>query len=249
MIIVVVGGSGLIGGKLVQLLRERSHDVVVASPSRGVNAVTGEGLDLALQRADVVIDVSNSPSFEDEAVMTFFTAATKNLLATELVRGVRHHILLSVVGAERMPSSGYMRAKVAQENLLQTSDVPFTIVRATQFFEFIGGIAAASVVDGEVRLPPAAIQPIAADDVVQFLADLATAEPKNSMVELAGPETFSIDQLVQRHLISQGDSRQVRTDPAALYFGTPLAPRTLVPQGEHAVGAQHLQFVPSEVRV
>jgi uncharacterized protein YbjT (DUF2867 family) len=228
MNIVVIGASGLIGSKLVSLLRTRGHQVVAASPSTGVNTLSGEGLANALAGAQVVIDVANSPSFEDEAVMDFFRSSGRNLLAAEAAASVGHHIALSVVGADRLPESGYLRAKVAQEELIEASKIPYTILRSTQFFEFIGRIAD-SVVDGEIRLSPALVQPIASDDVVAALADLAVGPPLNRTVEVAGPGAYPLDKLVRRFLASQGDKRPVVADIHARYFGTELNDRSLTP--------------------
>ena len=227
MKIVVIGGSGLIGRKLVPILRERGHEAVSASPSSGVNAVSGEGLAEALAGANVVVDVSNSPSWADDAVMEFFDTSTRNLLAAEKAAGVGHHVALSVVGADRMTDSGYMRAKVHQEGLIEAGGVPFTIVRATQFFEFLGGIAGNG--DGDIRLPTAPMQPLAADDVASALADIAPKTPANGTVEVAGPESLSIADFVGRFLSASGDTRRVVADPGARYFGVALDPRGLNP--------------------
>jgi uncharacterized protein YbjT (DUF2867 family) len=229
MKIVVIGGSGLIGSKVVSTLRQRGHEVVAASPSSGVNTVTGEGLSKALAGAQVVVDVANSPSFEDKAALEFFQTSGRNLLAAEAAAGVRHHVALSVVGTDRLLASGYFRAKMAQEELIKGSNVPYTIVRATQFFEFVGAIAQ-SATDGQtVRLPPALMQPIVSDDVAAGLADVALAEPLNGTVELAGPESIPMDELVRRFLVAHRDTRQVMTDPQAGYFGTPVNDRSLTP--------------------
>ena len=232
MKIVVIGGSGLIGKKLVNNLRERGHEVVAASPSSGVNTITGEGLGETLTGTQVVVDVANSPSFEDEAVLAFFETSGRNLLAAEAAAGVRHHVALSVVGTDRLPASGYFRAKMAQEELIKAGTIPYTIVRATQFFEFAGGIAQ-SASDGQtIRLPPAPMQPIAADDVAAALADAATARPFNGTVELAGPEPIRMDEFVRRFLAAVGDARSVTADPLAGYFGTPLTDGSLM-LGDH----------------
>lgn len=232
MKIVVIGGSGLIGKKLVGQLRERGHDVVPASPSLGVNAVTGEGLSEALAGAQAVVDVANAPSWEDQAVLEFFEASGRNLLAAEAVAGVRHHVALSVVGTDRLLASGYFRAKLAQENLIKASSTPYTIVRATQFFEFVGAIAQ-SATDGQtIRLPPALMQPIASDDVAAALADVAAAESLNGMVELAGPEPIPMDELARQFLIASQDARQVIADSQARYYGIPVDDRSLTP-GDH----------------
>src|SRR5438477_9384451 len=206
MKIVVIGGTGLIGSKLVKKLREHGHEAVAAAPNTGVNTLTGEGLAEVLKGADVVVDVSNSPSFEDKAVLEFFETSTRNLLAAEKAAGVGHHVALSVVGAARLPDSGYMRAKVAQEGLIKSGGVPYTIVRATQFYEFVGGIAQAATDGQTVRLPPALMQPIVSDDVAAALAEIAVAEPLNGTVELAGPEPIQMDELVRRYLSANRDA-------------------------------------------
>lgn len=233
MKIVVIGGTGLIGTKLVSNLRQRGQEVVAASPSSGVNAFTGEGLAEALKGAQVVVDVANAPVWEDKAVLDFFETAGRNLLAAEAASGVRHHIALSVVGTDRLPASGYLRAKLAQENLIKASKIPFTIVRATQFFEFVKGIAQSATEGQTIRLSPALMQPIAADDVAAALADVAVAEPVNGTVELAGPEPIRMDEFVRRYLSSMRDPRKVTADPHALYFGTELDDRSLTP-GDNA---------------
>jgi uncharacterized protein YbjT (DUF2867 family) len=231
MKIVVIGGAGLIGKKLIQRLRERGHEAVSASPSSGVNAITGEGLAAALKGTQVVVDVSNAPSWEDAAVLEFFETSTRNILAVEAAAGVKHHVALSVVGADRIPDSGYMRAKVAQEKLITGGQVPYTIVRATQFFEFVGAIAGPAGGDGAVRISSAPMQPLAADDVAAALADIAVATPANATLELAGPETKSIAAFVQQALAAGGDKRTVVADPQARYFGALLDARGLNPDG------------------
>jgi uncharacterized protein YbjT (DUF2867 family) len=236
MKIVVVGGSGLIGRKLVTNLRQRGHWVVVASPSAGVNTLTGEGLADALAGAAVVVDVANSPSFEDRAVLEFFQASGRNLLAAETVAGVRHHIALSVVGTERLLASGYFRAKLAQENLVKASAIPYTIVRATQFFEFVASIAQTATEGESVRVPPALMQPIAADDVAAALAEIAVERPLNGTLELAGPEPIRMDELVRRFLNASGDSRQVTTDVHARYFGMAVDDQSLTPGDNPRIG-------------
>src|SRR5881409_1733076 len=222
MRIVVIGGTGLIGKKLVNTLRERGHEVVAASPSTGVNTVTGEGLARALAGAQVVVDVANAPSWEDNAVLAFFETSGRNLLAAEAAAGVGHHVALSVVGTDRLLASGYFRAKLAQEELIKASPIPYTIVRATQFFEFAGGIAQAATEGQTVRLPPALMQPIVSDDVAAALADVAAGVPRNGTVELAGPEPIRMDDLVRRFLTAKRDARTVTTDAHARYFGTEL---------------------------
>jgi uncharacterized protein YbjT (DUF2867 family) len=234
--IVVIGGSGLIGKKLVKILREQGHEVVAASPSSGVNTLTGEGLAEALTGAQVVVDVANSPSFEDKAVLEFFETSGRNLLAAEATAGVRHHVALSVVGTDRLLVSGYFRAKMAQENLIKASPVPYTIVRATQFFEFVGSIAQ-SATDGQtVRLSSALLQPIASDDVAGVMADVAVKEPVNGMVELAGPQLIPLDELVRQFLSATGDARKVTTDVHALYFGIELNDQSLTPGDNPRIG-------------
>ncbi len=240
MKIVVMGGRGLIGSRLVNLLTQHGHEAISASPSSGVNAVTGEGLDAVLVGADVVMDVTNSPSFADDDVLAFFDTSTRNLLAAEVAAGVGHHVALSIVGCDRIPDSGYMRAKVAQEKRIQAGSVPYTIVRATQFHEFLCGIADASMVNGQVMLPPAPIQPIAAREVSEFLAEVAVRDPANGTIDLAGPEKLRIDQAVQQALTAQSDPRTVTTDPYATYFGTPLKEDSIVPMGSYVKGKQTL---------
>jgi uncharacterized protein YbjT (DUF2867 family) len=229
MKLVVIGGSGLIGSKLVTKLRDHGHDAVAASPDSGVNTLTGEGLAEALQGADVVVDVSNSPSFEDAAVLEFFETSTRNLLDAEAGAGVGHHVALSVVGTDRLAESGYMRAKLAQEKLIEGSSIPYSIVHATQFFEFFGRIADEATVGDTVRLPPVLIQPIAADDVASAVARVAVAEPLNGIVEIGGPEPLRFDDFIRRGLSTRHDPRQVIADPGARYFGAILGERTLVP--------------------
>jgi uncharacterized protein YbjT (DUF2867 family) len=236
MKIVVIGGSGLIGSKVVNNLRQRGHEVVAASPSSGVNAVTGEGLKEALAGAQVVVDVANSPSFEDKVAMEFFEASGRNLLAAETVSGVRHHVALSVVGTERLLAMGYFRAKLVQENLIKASGRPFTIVRATQFFEFTGAIAQSATVGQTVRLPAAMMQPIASDDVAAGLADVAIAQPLNETIDLAGPEPIRMDELIRRFLIASHDTREVVTDPAAGYFGISVDDQSLTPGDRPRIG-------------
>lgn len=233
MKIVIVGGTGLIGAKLVNLLRSDDHEVIAASPSVGINSITGEGLTEALTGAQVVVDVTNSPSWEDKAVLEFFETSTRNVLAAEAKTGVGHHVALSIVGCDRLPASGYLRAKVAQEKLIKASPIPYTIVRATQFFEFVKGIAD-SATDGQiVRLPSAFVQPIHSDDVAIALARIAVAKPLNGTVELAGPDAILFDEVVRQYLAAQKDPRTVVTDEQARYFGTPLDKRSLVPGSEN----------------
>jgi uncharacterized protein YbjT (DUF2867 family) len=229
MKIVVIGGSGLIGKKLIPRLRERGHEAVSASPSSGVNTLTGEGLAGALKGTQVVVDVSNSPSFEDKAVLKFFETSTRNILAAEAAARVGHHVALSVVGADRLPDSGYMRAKAAQERLIKGGKVPYTILRATQFFEFLGAIAGSGADGGAARVPDAPMQPVAADDVAGALADVAVGPPANATLELAGPEALPIAEFVQRALAASGDTQKVIADPEARYFGTALDARGLTP--------------------
>jgi uncharacterized protein YbjT (DUF2867 family) len=236
MKIVVIGGSGLIGSKLVPKLREHGHEAVAASPNSGVNSVTGEGLAEAMKGALVAVDVSNAPSWEDSAVLNFFETSTRNLLAYEAAAGVRHHVALSVVGSERMLESGYFRAKIAQENLIKGSSIPYSIVRATQFFEFVKGIADLSTDGNTVRLPSALIQPMAADDVASAVARVAMGSPLNSTVEVGGPERFRLDELVRRGLAAWNDPREVVTDPHARYYGIAMSERTLVPDDDAQLG-------------
>jgi uncharacterized protein YbjT (DUF2867 family) len=233
MKIVVVGGSGLIGSRLVTKLREQGHEVVAASPDSGVNTLTGEGLAEALTGAVVVVDVSNSPSLEDAAVLKFFETSTRNLLAAEAKAGVRHHVALSVVGTERLSESGYFRGKLAQEKLIRSSSIPYSVVHATQFFEFVKSIAAAATDGNTVRLAPVLIQPMAADDVASALSRIAVAAPVNGTVEIAGPQQFRLDELIRRGLTARNDPREVIADPQARYFGADLGERTLVP-GDNA---------------
>jgi uncharacterized protein YbjT (DUF2867 family) len=234
--IVVIGGSGLIGTKLVKNLLRQGHEVVAASPSTGVNTITGEGLAEALVGAQVVVDVANAPSWEDQAVLEFFEKSGRNLLAAEAAAGVGHHVALSVVGTERLLASGYFRAKLAQENLIKASSIPYTIVRATQFFEFVGGIAQAATQGETVRLPAALMQPIVSDDVADVMADVAVAEPLNGTVELAGPEPIRQDELVRKFLSATGDPRTVTTDPSALYYGIALTDQSLTPGDNPRIG-------------
>jgi uncharacterized protein YbjT (DUF2867 family) len=241
MKIVVIGGSGLIGKKTVANLRRRGHEVVAASPSLGVNTVTGEGLAEAVAGAQAVVDVANAPSWEDKAVMAFFEASGRNLLAAEGAAGVRHHVALSVVGTERLLASGYFRAKLAQEKLIKASPIPYTIVRASQFFEFVGGIAQFATEGQTVRLPPVLMQPIAADDVAAAMAEVALAAPLNGTVEVAGPEPIRQDELVRQFLKATADARMVVTDPKALYYGVAVDDRSLMPGDEPRLGSIHFE--------
>ena len=235
MKIVILGGTGLIGSKVVNLLRAGGHEVVAASPAQGINSITGEGLTEALTGAQAVLDVTNSPSFEDEAVLEFFETSTGNVLAAEEKTGVGHHVALSVVGSERLPASGYLRAKVAQEKLIKASSIPYTIVRATQFFEFVGRIADSATSGQTVRLPSVLFQPIFSDDLAANVAKIVEAEPLNGTIELAGPDALPFDEVVRRYLAAQHDSRTVVTDEQAHYFGTPLEKRSLIPGEKNAL--------------
>ncbi|MGE3231507.1 MAG: SDR family oxidoreductase [Hyphomicrobium sp.] len=233
MKVVVIGGTGLIGSKVVSKLRQLGHDVVAASPASGVNTLTGEGLAEAVAGAEVVVDVSNSPSFEDRAVLEFFETSGRNLLAAEAAAGVKHHVALSVVGTDRLPDSGYFRAKVAQEKLIKASGTPYTILRSTQFFEFLNGIVQSATEGQTVRLSPALVQPIVSDDVADALVDVALAAPANGTIELAGPERIGLDTLVGRYLSAKRDARTVVADAHARYFGAELNDQSLTP-GENA---------------
>lgn len=235
MRIVVIGGTGLIGSKTVPILRQRGHDVVAASPQSGVNTITGEGLKEVLTGAQVVIDLANSPSFDDKAVLEFFEASGRNLLPAEALARVRHHVALSIVGTDRT-DNGYFRGKVAQEKLIEASGVPYTIVRATQFMEFLGGIADSSMTGNTVRLPPVLFQPIAADDVAAKVAEAALAAPRSGIVEIAGPERAPFNEIVSRYLKAIGDPREVVGDPEAQYWRGRVEERSLVPLGEARLG-------------
>ena len=241
MKIVVIGGTGLIGSKLVAKLDQHGHDAVAASPDTGVNTVTGEGLPEVLIGASVVVDVSNAPDWDDDAVMQFFTTSSGNLLAAEATAGVGHHVALSVVGTNRMTESGYFRAKLAQEDLIQDSSIPYTIVHATQFFEFMNGIANEATDGNTVRLPPALIQPMAADDVASALARVAVGPPLNRIVEIAGPDQFRLDDLIRGVLVARDDPREVIADPHARYFGIAPSERTLLPGGDARLGTTHFE--------
>ena len=236
MKIVIIGGTGLIGSKTVPILRQSGHEVVSASPNTGVNTITGQGLKEAMVGTQVVIDLANSPSFEDKAVLEFFETSGRNLLPAEAAAGVRHHVALSIVGTDRTPENGYFRAKVAQERLIKTSGIPYTIIRSTQFLEFLGGIAASSTDGNTIRLSPGLFQPIAADDVGPIVADVALAAPRNGIVEIAGPERAPFNDIVARYLKALGDPRTVVSDPEARYWGGRVEERSLVPLGEARLG-------------
>jgi uncharacterized protein YbjT (DUF2867 family) len=235
MKIVILGGTGLIGSKVVNLLRSGGHDVIAASPSQGINSITGEGLTEALTGAQVVVDVTNSPSFEDNAVLEFFKTSTANVLAAEANTGVDHHVALSIVGSERLPASGYLRAKVAQEKLIKASPIPYTIVRATQFFEFVGRIADEATSGQTVHLPSVLFQPIFSDDLAANLAKIVVAKPLNGTIELAGPDAIPFDEVVRLYLAAKHDPRTVVRDEQAHYFGTPLEKRSLIPDEKNAL--------------
>lgn len=241
MKVVVIGGTGLIGSKLVAVLRQRREEVLAASPDSGVNTLTGEGLSAALAGAQVAVDVANSPSFEDTAVMKFFETSTRNLLAAEAAAGVRHHVALSVVGTERLQASGYFRAKLAQERLIKAAGIPYTILRSTQFFEFMGRIADSGSDGKTVRVSPAQVQPIVSDDVVAALADITLGAPVNGTVEVAGPEKFRLDELVRRILSARSDTREVTADADARYFGAELDDQSLVPGDNPRIGATRFE--------
>jgi uncharacterized protein YbjT (DUF2867 family) len=236
MKIVVIGGTGLIGSKLVKKLQEHGHEAVAASPNTGVNSVTGEGLVDALKGASVVVDVTNSPSWEDAAVLKFFETSTRNLLANEAAAGVGHHVALSVVGTERLLESGFFRAKFAQENLIKASSIPYSIVRATQFFEFVKSIGDFSTDGNKVLMPPALIQPMAGDDVASAVAGIATSSPVNGIVEIGGPEKFHLDELIRLDLAARKDPREVITDPQGRYYGVKVTERALVPDDNAQLG-------------
>jgi uncharacterized protein YbjT (DUF2867 family) len=247
MKIVVIGGTGLIGTKVVEKLKQKGQDAIAAAPNTGVNTITGEGLADALAGAEVVVDVANSPSFEDQAAMDFFQTAGTNVTAAETAAGVRHHIALSVVGTDRLQDSGYFRAKLAQEQLIKSSPIPYTIVHATQFFEFIRSIASFSIKDGAVRLPPVRFQPMAADDVASAIAEIALGAPLNGTVEIAGPESFTLDQAVRKVLAFDRDERPVVADPVAPYFGVQVSGRELVPGDGARLGSTRLDWWLSHV--
>ena len=239
MKIVVIGGSGLIGSKVVTKLRERGHEVIAASPRSGVNAVTGEGLDAALKGAEIVVDVANAPVWEDAAVLKFFEDAGRNLAAAEKKAAVKHHVALSVVGTDRLLESGYFRAKMAQEKLIKASGIPYSIVRATQFMEFVGAIAQSNAVGNTTHMPTALVQPIASNDVADVLVDIALAKPLNRTVDIAGPEAFQMDELIRQFLSETGETREVITDDSARYYGLVLNKGSLVPAGEARLGPTH----------
>jgi uncharacterized protein YbjT (DUF2867 family) len=236
MKIVVIGGTGLIGSKTIPILRQRGHDAVAASPNTGVNTITGEGLAKALAGAQVVVDLANAPSWEDKAVLEFFETSGRNLLTADAAAGVRHHVALSIVGTDRTPDNGYFRAKVAQERLIEASRIPYTIIRSTQFMEFLGGIAAEAAKGNTVRISPGLFQPIAADDVAAIVSDVALAAPRNGIVEIAGPERAPFYEIVARYLKAVGDPREVVRDPEARYFGGRVEELSLVPLGEARLG-------------
>ena len=239
MKIVVIGGTGLIGSKAVAILRQGGHEVLPASPNSGVNTITGEGVKGAVAGAQVVIDLANSPSFEEKAVLEFFETSGRNLLAAEAAAGIRHHVALSIVGTDRS-DNGYFRAKVAQEKLIEASGIPYTVIRSTQFLEFLRGIAAESTDGNVVRLSPGLFQPIAADDVAAIVADVALAPPRNGIVEIAGPERAPFNEIVARYLKATGDPREVVRDPEARYWGGRVEERSLVPLGEARLGRTRL---------
>lgn len=236
MTIVVIGGTGLIGSKLVKTLRERGHEAVAAAPSTGVNTLTGEGLAEVLRGASVTVDVSNSPSMEDAAALNFFETSTRNLLTHESAAGVRHHVALSIVGTERMLESGYFRAKFAQDNLIKASSIPYSIVRATQFYEFFAGIADFSTEGDKVHLPPVLFQPMAADDVAGAVGSVAAGPPANGIVEIGGPERFRLDEFIRLDLAARKDPREVVADPHARYYGIEVKERTLIPEDNAKLG-------------
>lgn len=238
MKIVVIGGTGLIGSKLVAILRARGHEAIAASPASGVNTVTGEGLDAVLVNADVVVDVANSPSFADQAVLEFFQASGRNLLQAEAKAGVKHHVALSVVGTDLLAESGYFRGKIAQEKLIKESGMPYTIVQSTQFFEFLGGIVQSAAAGETVHLSSAFVQPISSGDVALAVADHAVGAPVNGTVEIAGPDRVRLSDLVQQYLAAIGDPRQVVADASTRYFGATLQENTLVPAGKPRLGTE-----------
>jgi uncharacterized protein YbjT (DUF2867 family) len=236
MKIVVIGGTGLIGSKVVAKLKQKGHEVIAAAPNTGVNTITGEGLKEALAGAQVVIDLANSPSFEDKAALEFFETSGRNLLGAEAAAGVRHHVALSIVGTDRTPDNGYFRAKVAQERLIEASGIPYTIIRSAQFLEFLGAIAASSTDGNVIRISPGLFQPIAADDVAAIVTDVALAPPRNGIIEIAGPERAPLNDIVARYLKAVGDPREVVSDPEARLFGGRVEQHSLVPLGEARLG-------------
>jgi uncharacterized protein YbjT (DUF2867 family) len=240
MKIVVIGGTGLIGAKTVAILRQGGHEVIAGSPKSGINSLTGEGLQQALAGAQVVIDLANSPSWEDQAVLEFFQTSSQNLLAAEAAAGVHHHVALSIVGTDRMPDNGYFRAKLAQEEMIVASRIPYTIVRATQFMEFLGGIAGSGTVGNVVKLAPGQFQPIASDDVAANVAQVALAAPRKGIVEIAGPERAPLKEFIARYLKAVGDPREVVSDPEARYFGGKVGEHSLVPLGDAHLGRINL---------
>lgn len=237
MKIVVIGGTGLIGSKVVEKLKQKGHEAIAAAPNTGVNTITGEGLAEALSGAQVVVDVANSPSFEDQAAIAFFQTAGKNLAAAEVAAGIKHHVALSVVGTDRLQDSGYFRAKLVQEKLIKSSPIPYTIVRATQFFEFLRGIAKSAIDGNEVHLSHSLFQPMAAEDVATAVAQAAIAEPKNGTIEIAGPDAFHLDEIVGKVLEYDRDPRRVVADPEARYFGVKLSDQSLVPGPNPHIGS------------
>jgi len=241
MKIVVIGGTGLIGSKVVEKLKARGQEAIAAAPNTGVNTLTGEGLAEVVKGASVVIDVSNAPSWEDNAVMNFFETSTRNLLTQETSAGVRHHVALSVVGTDRMLESGYFRAKLAQENLIKSSSIPYSIVHATQFFEFVKGIADVSTNGNAVRLPSVLIQPMAAEDVATGVCRVAMGAPVNGTVEIGGPDKFRLDEFIRRGLVAQKDPRVVITDPQARYYGIKVSETTLIPGADARLGETHFE--------
>jgi len=242
MKIVVIGGTGLIGSKVVEKLKQNGHEAIAAAPNTGVNTITGQGLAEAMAGAQVVVDVSNSPSFEEQAALDFFQTAGRNITAAEVKAGVHHHVALSVVGTDRLQDSGYFRAKLAQEQLIKASPIPYTLIHATQFFEFLRQIAEFSVVDGSVRLPPVMFQPMAADDVASAVAKLALGEPANDVIEIAGPETFTLDEAIRQVLRHDGDDRDVVAHPMAPYYGVQVSEKTLVPGASARLGSTKLDW-------
>ena len=242
MKIVVIGGTGLIGSKVVEKLKRKGHEVLAAAPDTGVDVVTGKGLREALAGADVVVDVANSPSFEEQAAMDFFRAAGRTLMAVEVTAGVKHHVALSVVGTERLQDGGYFRAKAAQERMIKSSLIPYTLVHATQFFEFVRAIAQVSIVGDAVRVPPVLFQPIAADDVAAAVAEAAVGEPVNGTIEIAGPEMFTLDESVRKVLEHDNDQHEVIADARARYYGVPVSRETLIPGGGARLGSTRFDW-------